>query len=71
MIFSAGARTRCLRRAVVVVLAAVPAVMGVAAGEACAHPLGNFTVNRYDGLTFHPDRVEDLAVVDSAEIPTL
>jgi ABC-type nickel/cobalt efflux system permease component RcnA len=41
------------------------------AGTASAHPLGNFTVNHYDGLTVHPDGVELLAVVDSAEIPTL
>ncbi|PRX70626.1 ABC-type nickel/cobalt efflux system permease component RcnA [Nonomuraea fuscirosea] len=36
-----------------------------------AHPLGNFSVNHYDGLTIHPDRIEHLAVVDLAEIPTL
>ncbi|MCX6464198.1 MAG: High-affinity nickel-transporter [Pseudonocardiales bacterium] len=36
-----------------------------------AHPLGNFTVNHYDGLTLRPDGVEVLAVVDSAEIPTV
>lgn len=40
-------------------------------GTAAAHPLGNFTVNHYTGLTVHPDRVDVLAVVDSAEIPTL
>jgi nickel/cobalt transporter (NicO) family protein len=41
------------------------------AGSAAAHPLGNFTVNHYDGLRLHADRVELLAVVDHAEIPTL
>ncbi len=40
-------------------------------GTADAHPLGNFTVNHYDGLRLFPDRVELLAVVDYAEIPTL
>lgn len=40
-------------------------------GAATAHPLGNFTVNQYNGLMLHPDRVELHAVVDSAEIPTL
>ncbi|MFF5209817.1 High-affinity nickel-transporter [Streptosporangium sp. NPDC000396] len=35
------------------------------------HPLGNFTVNHYNGLRITPDRVENLAVVDSAELPTL
>ena len=41
------------------------------AGTAAAHPLGNFTVNHYDGLRLFADRVELLAVVDYAEIPTL
>ncbi|MEV0847261.1 high frequency lysogenization protein HflD [Streptomyces sp. NPDC049954] len=36
-----------------------------------AHPLGNFSVNEYTGLTVRPDRVEVLAVTDTAEIPTL
>ncbi|MFY0510540.1 nickel transporter [Streptomyces anulatus] len=35
-----------------------------------AHPLGNFSVNHYDGLRLSPDGIEDTAVVDSAEIPT-
>lgn len=41
------------------------------ARPAAAHPLGNFSVNQYDGLTLYPDRVEVAAVVDVAEIPTL
>jgi nickel/cobalt exporter len=51
---------------------------GVAAGltlglatPASAHPLGNFSINRYHGLTIHPDRVDDHAVVDEAEIPPM
>jgi ABC-type nickel/cobalt efflux system permease component RcnA len=40
------------------------------AGGAAAHPLGNFTVNHYDGLLLRPDGVELAAVVDRAEIPT-
>ncbi|MFJ8042381.1 nickel transporter [Kitasatospora sp. NPDC096147] len=35
-----------------------------------AHPLGNFSVNRYDGLRLKPDRIHDSLVLDSAEIPT-
>ncbi|MGH2683298.1 MAG: nickel/cobalt transporter [Actinomycetota bacterium] len=35
-----------------------------------AHPLGNFTVNVYDGLFFSPGRIRLLHVVDMAEIPT-
>ncbi|MEU8264089.1 hypothetical protein AB0C02_26130 [Micromonospora sp. NPDC048999] len=41
------------------------------ATPAAAHPLGNFTVNHYHGLRLHPDRIDDLAVLDEAEIPTL
>lgn len=43
----------------------------IAAAVLAAHPLGNFSVNHYDGLTVHPDRIENLAIIDSAEIPTL
>ncbi|MFI5530734.1 nickel transporter [Kitasatospora sp. NPDC051853] len=39
-------------------------------GEAEAHPLGNFSVNRYDGLRLRPDRIQDSLVLDTAEIPT-
>ncbi|MFF7335878.1 nickel transporter [Streptomyces sp. NPDC008163] len=35
-----------------------------------AHPLGNFSVNHHDGLRMSHDRIQDTAVVDSAEIPT-
>ncbi|MDH6574561.1 sulfite exporter TauE/SafE family protein [Kitasatospora sp. MAP5-34] len=41
------------------------------APEAGAHPLGNFSVNHYVGFTLHTDRIEALAVTDTAEIPTL
>ncbi|MEV5498885.1 High-affinity nickel-transporter [Nonomuraea fuscirosea] len=47
------------------------AVTPAAAVRSAVHPLGNFSVNHYDGLTIHPDRIEHLAVVDLAEIPTL
>lgn len=40
-------------------------------GLASAHPLGNFSINHYDGLTLYPDRVELRSVVDTAEIPTV
>lgn len=66
----AGTPNRRLHRAALL-LAVVPALLWVASGPVSAHPLGNFTVNRYDGLTLHTDRVDDLAVVDTAEIPTL
>ncbi|HEX2754409.1 MAG TPA: hypothetical protein VHM48_03040 [Candidatus Limnocylindrales bacterium] len=34
-----------------------------------AHPLGNFTINHYAGLTIAPDRVDLDVVIDMAEIP--
>ncbi|MFJ1927739.1 MULTISPECIES: nickel transporter [unclassified Streptomyces] len=40
------------------------------ATTAHAHPLGNFTVNHHTGLTFRPDAVGALIVVDRAEIAT-
>ena len=52
-------------------LAAASALVLLTPALAQAHPLGNFTINHYDGLTLHPDRVDDLAVVDRAEIPTM
>lgn len=61
-----------LRTAVFVIApAALAAVMLSPARPAAAHPLGNFSVNQYLGLTLRPDRVDATAVVDAAEIPTL
>jgi nickel/cobalt exporter len=55
-----------------VVLAAAGAIALLAPSQpASAHPLGNFSVNHYHGLQVHQDKVTDLAIVDSAEIPTL
>jgi nickel/cobalt transporter (NicO) family protein len=59
-----------MKRWLVVPLIAL-GVLALPARPAAAHPLGNFSVNQYDGLTLHPDRVEVAAVVDVAEIPTL
>ncbi|MFC5034502.1 nickel transporter [Streptomyces fildesensis] len=58
-------------RRAALLLIGVPVLLALATPSVSAHPLGNFTVNRYDGLSIHPDRVDDLAVVDTAEIPTL
>ncbi len=57
-----------MRRFAAVLLAA-GIVLGWAS-SAQAHPLGNFSVNHYHGLRLHPDRLDDLAVLDEAEIPT-
>jgi nickel/cobalt exporter len=58
-----------MRRAVVIAVATGAAVLGPAAA-ASAHPLGNFTVNHYDGITVRANAVDVFAVVDYAEIPT-
>ncbi|GGW48985.1 hypothetical protein GCM10010503_27260 [Streptomyces lucensis JCM 4490] len=55
-------------RLLLVLLAAC--VLGLLpAGAASAHPLGNFTVNRYDGLVAAPGQLRVDHVEDLAEIP--
>jgi nickel/cobalt exporter len=54
---------RCL------VLAVVGAALAVCA-SAAAHPLGNFTINRYSRVEPSGDRLYVLYVLDLAEIPT-
>jgi nickel/cobalt exporter len=60
-----------VRRLLVVAAFAVIGFAALPAGPAAAHPLGNFTVNRYAGLTLYPDRVDAVVVADVAELPTL
>src|SRR5258705_469300 len=57
-------------RLAAVLLVAAGVILGLAT-PAGAHPLGNFSVNHYHGLALHPDRLDDLAILDEAEIPTL
>ncbi|MDP9233638.1 MAG: hypothetical protein M3P01_03690, partial [Actinomycetota bacterium] len=57
------------RKALASVLLATVVVL-LNAGAASAHPLGNFTVNRFSGLEFTRDAVTVHYVVDMAEIPT-
>jgi ABC-type nickel/cobalt efflux system permease component RcnA len=48
------------------------AVLGLAApAGVSAHPLGNFTINVYNGLTVAPDWVHLDRVVDMAELPSV
>ncbi|GGY09446.1 HoxN/HupN/NixA family nickel/cobalt transporter [Streptomyces djakartensis] len=51
------------------VLTAACALTLLPAGTASAHPLGNFTVNRYDGLVAAPGELRVHHVEDLAEIP--
>ncbi|MEU1787547.1 nickel transporter [Streptomyces sparsogenes] len=65
---------RLIRRAgragaVVSVLLGAAAVVVLPATDAVAHPLGNFTVNRYDGLVVAPGELRVDHVEDLAEIP--
>ena len=53
-------------------LTAAVAALGVGLSPvASAHPLGNLTVNHYDGLHLFADHLTDAAVEDVAELPTL
>ena len=58
------------KAALLAVVVATPVLVLLPAGSASAHPLGNFTVNHYDGLVLSAHQVRDDAVVDTAEIPT-
>ena len=60
------------RRRLLRSLAVATLVLGAVAlpPSASAHPLGNFTINHYAGLTIAPDRVDLDVVIDMAEIPT-
>ncbi|MDQ1723980.1 MAG: nickel/cobalt transporter (NicO) family protein, partial [Frankiaceae bacterium] len=60
---------RLARLVIAAAIACAPALAFVAAAE--AHPLGNATVSHYDGLTLATDHIDDFAVEDSAEIPTV
>ena len=51
------------------VLTAACALTLLPAATASAHPLGNFTVNRYDGLVAAPGELRVHHVEDLAEIP--
>ncbi|MDQ1703373.1 MAG: nickel/cobalt transporter (NicO) family protein, partial [Frankiaceae bacterium] len=62
-------RRRVARAAIATAIVAAPALVLTAPAE--AHPLGNATVSHYDGLTLAADHIDDFAVEDSAEIPTV
>jgi nickel/cobalt exporter len=60
-----GARRRAL-----LALALAAATSLGAAGQAAAHPLGNFSVNHLTVVSISSDRVDVRYVLDQAEIPT-
>jgi nickel/cobalt transporter (NicO) family protein len=57
-----------VHRALLAVFAAI-ALSIVVAVPAFAHPLGNFTINRFSQVQVNGDRIDVLYVVDYAEIP--
>jgi ABC-type nickel/cobalt efflux system permease component RcnA len=60
---------RSLFASAAAVLTAAGALLLVPTAAASAHPLGNFTVNRYDGLVVAPGKLRVTHVEDLAEIP--
>jgi nickel/cobalt transporter (NicO) family protein len=62
-------RTKHVKVLLAALLAAAAAFL-VAPAAASAHPLGNFTVNRYAGIEASGDRVYVRYALDLAEIPT-
>lgn len=60
---------KSLLRLSIVAFAALCLVMLAAPRPASAHPMGNFSVNKYSALTVETDRVDLLYVIDLAEIP--
>jgi hypothetical protein len=56
-------------RRLVTLAALTLGLMIVAPSAAHAHPLGNFSVNRYSGLQVLPGQIRVEYVIDMAEIP--
>jgi nickel/cobalt exporter len=63
----------CIRRFARLSIALILLLLGLAltANAALAHPLGNFTVNRYSRVELSGDTLRVRYVVDMAEIPSL
>lgn len=54
----------------IVIVALVMMLFVVTAAPVLAHPLSNFTINRYSRLTIGTDAIHLRYIVDMAEIPT-
>src|SRR5687768_11784498 len=57
-------------RRIVFCLLCVFGVLAIFPNAAFAHPMGNFTTNRYSRIDVSRDKVTLLYIVDMAEIPT-
>ncbi|HEY7848285.1 MAG TPA: High-affinity nickel-transporter, partial [Candidatus Limnocylindria bacterium] len=58
-------------RRLVMAAAMAMALVPLLAGQAAAHPLGNYTVNRAVAVVIGTERVDLTYIVDMAEIPAL
>ena len=65
-----GHRSRHLLIKTGFVVATMASVTGIGVSAASAHPLGNFSVNHLNQLSFSSTGVTNNAVIDTAEIPT-
>lgn len=61
--------SKLVRLALALCVAASLAVV-FASRPASAHPMGNFSINRYSAITLNSDHVDVRYIVDMAEIPT-
>jgi nickel/cobalt transporter (NicO) family protein len=57
-------------RLLLAIAAVLSAIALLAPGQAAAHPLGNFTINRYAGIEVAGDTIYVRYALDLAEIPT-
>ena len=64
-------RARVGGRMVLLAVLAASASGLILPAPASAHPMGNYTINRYNGLTIGPAQAQVDRVVDMAEIPAL
>jgi ABC-type nickel/cobalt efflux system permease component RcnA len=62
--------SRHARRACLALITGITLLAALLPQAASAHPLGNFTVNRYSGLDINADQIVITYVLDLAEIPT-
>ncbi len=60
-----------MNRRCALALIAAAAILMVPARDTFAHPIGNFTTNRYSRIDLSSDRIDLIYVVDMAEVPAL
>lgn len=63
-----GRTTRRRQRTILAVVVAT--LLALVPVMAMAHPLGNFTINRFSRVTVFSDHIEVMYVMDAAEVPT-